>query len=227
MKRILFFSLLSAALMLGTTSCDKMGKLKLPFGKSNGTEEAVVAVEGEEVEAEEADDNRPATKLYVSNVRDIANTLAPAHGNTYYASNLFDNNSNTAWSITMSRFFPDNDMRWGPTMNINAKKLNYVKIQNGYGKGGNTYYNNTRPAWIMIYRVGSRGGYPNQKDIIYAGPLEDTMSYQTLPVNSKYDNSRPTKEVGIAFSASDSDYYWGRKWQDLTVSELEFYGIPL
>ena len=70
-------------------------------------------------------------------------------------------------------------------------------------------------------------GYPDESDIIYEGPLKDTMNFQRLKVNDYYDNSRPTREVRIGFSPDDSDYYYGTTYDDLTISELEFYGRPL
>lgn len=54
------------------------------------------------------------------------------------------------------------------------------------------------------------------------------MEPQMLKVNPRYDNSKPTKMVQICFPHYTKDnYYMGNKWDDLVVSELEFYGVSL
>lgn len=172
-------------------------------------------------------------KLKVSNVQDYPAPLAPQGSNTYYAKNMFDGNPNTGWSVNMNDLNCDAEHSWGPYFDINAKKIDYVKILNGYAKSKTSYRDNTRAAWIVIYRTDDDieenewGEYVPVSEIIYEGNLKDVMEYQTLPVDPRFDNSRPTKGVGIIFGCQPDDFYKGDKYDDLTISEIEFYGVPM
>lgn len=169
-------------------------------------------------------------KLRITNYDHYLPPLAPQGRNTYYVKNMFDGNANTAWSISLDNFYGDCDQRWGPEFDVNAQKLDYIRIQNGYCKSETSYKDNTRANWITIFRVEDDDdscGFIEDFDIIYSGPLRDTMEFQTLRVSPEFDNSRPTVRVGINFGCDNSDFYLGRKYRDLSISEMEFYGIPL
>lgn len=176
----------------------------------------------------------PVQKLTVSEVRDNYNVLAPQGMYTYYGKNMVDGDPTTGWAVTLSEVVIDSDTFYGPLITVNAKALDHVRIINGYGKSSDSFESNARAAWITLYRDDfMEGVYPDECDIIYSGPLQDTMAYQTLRVNPKFDNSRPTRRVGIilpAYSEFEEDggggYYMGTTWDDLVISELEFYGIP-
>lgn len=169
-------------------------------------------------------------KLPVTEISENTKALENQAGNTYHAKNMFDGDPATGWSIKLSKTQPESDKIYGPSMNINAKKLAYVKIMNGYGKSPEIFKKNTRAKWIEIYRE-SGNEFPEPEDIIYSGPLKDTMTPQTLEIKDRFDNSRPTGRVQIRFKGyypgyPDDGYYMGSKWDDLVISELEFYGIP-
>lgn len=176
----------------------------------------------------------PVRKLRVTEVRDNYNVLAPQGLNTYYGKNMFDGDPTTGWAVKLSEGIIDSDTFYGPLITVNAKSLDHVRIMNGYGKNRNAFLKNTRAAWITLYRDDyMEGVYPDECDIIYNGPLQDTMEFQTLQVNPEFDNSRPTRRVGIIIPSyyEDEDnggggYYMGTKWDDLVISELEFYGLP-
>lgn len=171
-------------------------------------------------------------KLKVSNVRDYPARLAPQGRNTYYAKNMFDGNPNTCWAINMKDLVCDAEHSWGPSFDINAKKINYIRILNGNAKSNTSYRDNTRAAWIIIFRTDEDieenewGDSVPVSEIIYEGYLKDVMDYQTLRVNPRFDNSRPTKRVGIIFGCSPDDFYMGSKYDNLAISEIEFYGEP-
>ena len=187
---------------------------------SNGTSGDISNREGEKIE-----------KLKVSNVEDYPDPLAPQGGNTYYAKNMFDGNPNTCWSVHRDDMYCDAELSWGPSFDINAKKIDSVKILNGYAKSITSYRNNPRAAWILIFRADEEeeewGDCVPDSEIIYRGDLKDVMEYQTLPIDHRFDNSKPTKRVGIVFGCTPDFFYRGAKYDDLSISEIEFYGVPL
>ena len=77
----------------------------------------------------------------------------------------------------------------------------------------------------MIYRVFfPDAGYPEPENILYSGPLEDTMEVQRLTVNPEYDNSYPTEAVCVTFSSKNDKFYHGSKNDLLSISEIRIYG---
>lgn len=170
-----------------------------------------------------------STKLRITNYNHYLSPLPAQGSNTYYVKNMFDDNASTAWAISLDNFYCECDHRWGPEFDVNAKKIDYIKIQNGYCKSETSYRDNARAKWITVFRVedGDDGCYPEEYNIIYSGPLRDTMEFQTLRVSPEFDNSRPTKRVGIMFGCDNSDYYLGRKYRDLNISEIQVFGTPL
>lgn len=169
--------------------------------------------------------SKESVKLDVSDVSAGFNGVLPVEGNnTYYAENMFDGNSATAWAVRLQ----NTDYEWqpylyGPSFNVDGSKIHHIVIRNGYHKNEDVYNKNTRASWIRIYR--DSYGDPSEEDILYEGPLSDTMSPQTLSVNPKYDNSRPAGRIVLVFSSADDDrYYHGSRWNDLVISELEFWG---
>ena len=165
-------------------------------------------------------------KLNVTNIEDGTPVLGNQSGNSYHAKNMFDDNPATGWAIKLSKTQEESDRIYGPSMNVNATKLDHIIIQNGYGKNRDSFTKNTRAKNILIYRI-TDDEFPEEEDIIYEGPLKDTMEPQTLKINSRYDNSKPTRMVQITFPHyTKNNYYMGSKWDDLVISELEFYGVP-
>lgn len=65
-------------------------------------------------------------------------------------------------------------------------------------------------------------GEINDEDIIYEGPLEDSMSPQFFPVSAGFDNSQPTRAVGLIFR--HDRMHRGAKWNDLCLSEIKIFG---
>lgn len=144
----------------------------------------------------------------------------------YTADNLIDGNLKTAWAVNLDSPIYDCDALFGPIFTVNCNTVSEVVIVNGYGKDEASFFNNTRAAWITIYRNDNmEGDFPKECDIIYKGALKDTVEPQSLVVSSNFDNSKPTSKIGLIFSTKNSDgYYFGRKWNDLCISEFKVYG---
>lgn len=163
-------------------------------------------------------------KLRVSDVSDGPNGhLGGQAGNSYGASNLFDGKSSTGWAVTLADTSYDYDSYlYGPRFTVNGSDIDHIVIRNGYHKNSDSFKKNTRAAWIRIYR--DNGGSPSSSDILYEGKLSDSMSAQTLQVKPSYRHHSGDR-IAIAFSSADEDrYYHGSKWDDLVISELEFWG---
>lgn len=146
---------------------------------------------------------------------------------TYTADNLIDGNIKTAWAVNLDSPIYDCDALFGPIFTVvNCHTVSKVEIVNGYGKDEASFFNNTRAAWITIYREDYMvEELPNESDIIYRGKLKDTVEPQSLIVSPNFDNSKPTSKIGLIFSTQNSDgYYFGQKWNDLCISEFKVYG---
>lgn len=172
-------------------------------------------------------ENDEIVKLSVSDITDgQAGKLHNQAGNSYSAKNMFDGKPSTGWAVKLSE--TDYDIQpylYGPMFKVHGSKIDHIVIRNGYHKNKDSFKKNTRASWLRISRA-SAGSSPSQSDILWEGPLSDTMSPQTLSVSSKYDQSRPTERLMLTFSSEDDDlYYHGTKWDDLVISELEFWGI--
>lgn len=172
--------------------------------------------------------NADPVKLHLTASDGINGHLQPQGNNTYGADNLVDSDPKTAWVVKLSETdYDTGDYLYGPNLKLNANRIDFIKIRNGYCKSMDSYTNNTRAAWIMIYRPDFPDtGNPEPYNIIYEGPLSDTMDWQTLNVDPRFDNSIKTEDICISFSnKSNNRFYHGNKWDDLSVSEIEVYGV--
>lgn len=158
--------------------------------------------------------------LKVINV-EYDNSLDAQTGNTYEARNLCDGYSTTAWAISLEKAVYDNDMLYGPTFTIKCKKLSHIIIHNGYGKNETSYKNNTRAARVIFYSRDEHG----KEHILYDGFLKDTPSPQRLEIASDKKGDNEIKRIGMKFyTQRDGGFYTGEKWNDLCISEVEFWG---
>lgn len=82
----------------------------------------------------------PVVKLRVTNIEDGTKVLGNQAGNSYHAKNMFDDNPATGWAIKLSDVQEESDRIYGPSMNVNARKLDYILIQNGYGKNRDSFF---------------------------------------------------------------------------------------
>ena len=185
------------------------------------------------IEIEESNDSKDEKSEFQTNAHEISISkaecgyyLPSSKVAKYTADNLIDDNIKTAWAVNLDSPIYDCDALFGPIFTVNCNTVSEVVIVNGYGKDEASFFNNTRAAWITVYRVDYMvEEFPNESDIIYRRKLKDTVESQSLVVSPNFDNSKPTNKIGLIFSTKNSDgYYFGRKWNDLCISEFKVYG---
>lgn len=164
-------------------------------------------------------------KLRVSASRGRTKELAPQGNNTYVPSNIVDGNLSTGWAVgnVQSEDFLRGSI-YGPIIHLKEDAvIDYIVFYNGYGKNSQSFKNNTRAGWVKIYRA--TNGQPRSADILYEGKLSDTSSPQRLTVRPEFDSSEPVSDIIIQFSdETHAKFYEGKKWDDLVISEIEFWG---
>lgn len=156
-------------------------------------------------------------------------------GNNYHPRKMTDGNPATAWAakLDLVEDYFHNGLITGPVFDLaTPSRIAGVELQNGYCKNNASFKNNTRASWVMIYRYhpefdgetaeDQMMGFINNRDVIYEGPLADTMSMQYFPVSPGFDNSQPTRAVGLIFRFDSMRR--GAKWNDLCLSEIKIYG---
>lgn len=143
-------------------------------------------------------------------------------GNNYDASNLTDGNLSTAWAVDLDKpGVIDADVVDCLSFKLSAWQINRIVIVNGYGKNAEAYYNNTRARSVMISRV--PWDEADDSDILFSGEIKDTYRPQSIPVSKTFDNSRPTYTIYVMF---ENHFYPGQKYNDLCISEIQFWGTP-
>lgn len=197
----------------------------IPFSKENNSTP---------IETEISNDSKDEKSEFQTNIHEISISnvecgyyLPSSKVAKYTADNLIDGNLKTAWAVNLDSPIYDCDALFGPIFTVvNCHTVSKVEIVNGYGKDEASFFNNTRAAWITIYREDYMvEELPNESDIIYRGKLKDTVEPQSLIVSPNFDNSKPTSKIGLIFSTPNSDgYYFGQKWNDLCISEFKVYG---
>ena len=128
---------------------------------------------------------------------------------------MCDGNPSTTWAVGLYNYNPYVDGFWGPIFTLKCKKLSHIIIRNGYCKDNNSYKNNARTTGISFIN------FKNQA-VLYEGPLKDTSKPQRLDVFSDSEGNNNLEQVGISFF--DYDFIPGAKWNDLCISEVEFWG---
>lgn len=160
-----------------------------------------------------------AKLLRVINVESSSN-LAPQAGNTYNPSNLCDGNGATAWAIDLDEAIYDDYMLSGPIFTVKCKNLSHIIIRNGYCKNDDSYRNNTRAAKIVFYNPDCYDGC-----ILFDGSLRDTSTPQRLEISSNIEGNNNIMRIGMDFyTQNNGGFYTGAKWNDLCISEVEFWG---
>lgn len=174
------------------------------------------------------DENRKQIhKLKITAFNGTVTPLAPQAGNTYEASNLVDGDISTAWAIDLDKTDCTGGVIWGPIFNLPKNAvIDHITIYNGYCKNEKTFRDNTRAAWIQIYRpIPPDTGDPEPPEILFEGPLKDSPGPQKLPVNRSFDFSEPIDALVLKIMPVWKGHrYFGDKYRDLCISEIEFYG---
>ena len=180
----------------------------------------------EAVSANEANEfDRSKAKLLKAVKVEYSNSLAPQAGNNYEAKNLCDGDSTTAWAINLDKAIYDDDMLYGPMFTVSCKKLSHIIIRNGYCKNAGSFKNNTRAAKVVFYSyVEDTEG--DDERILYDGSLRDKPTPQRLEIPLDKEGNENIKQIGMIFNTQfNGGYYAGEKWNDLCVSEVEFWGF--
>ena len=157
---------------------------------------------------------------------EYANSLAAQAGNTYEAKNLCDGDSTTAWAVNLdNKSIYDCDMLYGPMFTINCKKLSHIIIRNGYCKNDDSFKNNTRAAKIVFYGL-VYDGEDSREEVLFDGSLRDKPTPQRLEIPLDLDGNNDIRQIGMNFYTQlNGGFYAGAKWNDLCISEVEFWGF--
>lgn len=180
----------------------------------------------EAVSANEAYEfDRSKAKLLKAVKVEYSNSLAPQAGNNYEAKNLCDGDSTTAWAINLDKAIYDDDMLYGPMFTVNCKKLSHIIMRNGYCKNADAFKNNTRAAKVVFYSY-VEDAEGNDERILYDGSLKDKPTPQRLEIPLDKEGNDNIKQIGMIFNTQfNGGYYAGEKWNDLCISEVEFWGF--
>lgn len=152
------------------------------------------------------------------------NSLAPQAGNSYEARNLCDGNYGTAWAVDLDKAGYDEDKLYGPNFTVECKKLSHIIVRNGYGKSPEAFKNNTRAAKVTFMSL--RTEEDNGSYILYEGTLEDTPEPQILEIPLDKPGNDYIGMITMLFDTPENGgFYKGKKWNDLCISEVEFWGF--
>lgn len=184
-------------------------------------------VENSEIDqfAEQPSNNEVTTtpRLLTVTKVDYSFYLKPQAGNTYEPSNMVDGNLATAWAISLDQVNYKNGKIYGPTFTIDCMKLSHVVIRNGYCKNESSYMNNTRALKVILCNAGNVDDEDETASYLYEGTLEDTSEEQVLHINSDLPCNQNIQKVQLIFPSDGLRR--GNKWDDLCVTEIEFWGI--
>ena len=163
--------------------------------------------------------NGGAKKLTVQNV-EYWDNLAPQAGNTYEPVNMLDGNPATAWAVNLDRASYDCDKLYGPTFTVRCKKLSHIVLRNGYAKNSASYTNNSRASRIIFCNADNVSDEDEEASYLYEGIVKDTPEPQTLTISGSANSD--IHQIQMIFP--NDGFRHGAKWNDLCVSEVEFWG---
>ena len=188
--------------------------------KDSKTAKDIEGTVNEPEKKENKTDSEPI-KLTVKNV-EYWDNLAKQGENTYVPANMVDGNPKTAWAVNLDNASYDSDMLYGPVFTLNCRKLSYIVIQNGYAKSQEAFRNNARASRIIICNADKMSDENEAASYLYEGMLEDSPERQTLRIAPDLTCNRDVCKVQLVFPVDGLRE--GNKWNDLCVSEIEFYG---
>lgn len=172
-------------------------------------------------QSEENTDN-DTEKLSVENVEYLDNVVNQGT-NTYVPSNMLDGDPATAWAVNLDNASFDSDKLYGPVFTLNCSKLSHIIIRNGYAKSQDAYKNNARALHIIFCNAEMVGDEDEATSYLYDGMLEDTYdANQILEIASNASCNQNINKIQMIFPKDGIRY--GAKWNDLCISEIEFYG---
>lgn len=172
-------------------------------------------------QSEENTDN-DTEKISVENVEYLDNVVNQGT-NTYVPSNMLDGDPATAWAVNLDNASYDSDKLYGPVFTLNCSKLSHIIIRNGYAKSQDAYKNNARALHIIFCNAEMVEDEDEATSYLYDGMLEDTYdANQILEIASNASCNQNINKIQMIFPKDGIRY--GAKWNDLCISEIEFYG---
>lgn len=142
--------------------------------------------------------------------------------NTYGPNNMLDGNPSTAWAVNLEKASYDGDKLYGPIFTLRCKKLSHIVINNGYAKSDEAYKNNARASHIIFCNADNVSDEDEQASYLFEGILKDTPDKQTLNIDPNLSCNNDIKKIQLIISIDGLRH--GTKWNDLCVSEIEFWG---
>lgn len=192
------------------------------------TVDTVEKTEEPAVETAEAHETKQIEKPKLLNVINVESFyhLAAQAGNTYDANKLVDGKKSTAWAVHLDdESIYDDDRLYGPVFTVHCKKLAYIVIRNGYGKNSASFSNNARAARVKFVRYVQGGGNLDNEPVLYEGTLKDTPNPQRLEISANNAANLNITKIEMDFDTPyNGGIYPGAKWNDLCISEVEFWG---
>jgi hypothetical protein len=136
---------------------------------------------------------------------------------------MLDGDPATAWAVNLDNASFDSDKLYGPVFTLNCSKLSHIIIRNGYAKSQDAYKNNARALHIIFCNAEMVGDEDEATSYLYDGMLEDTYdAYQILEIASNASGNHNINKIQMIFPKDGIRH--GAKWNDLCISEIEFYG---
>lgn len=218
MKKKLLYVSLGLTLAFSLASCDQISKY-LPSSGSKGDENKTEMTETVAAATESQSTGAPSklqARPYFTTFLDVI-TCHPQAGNSYTASNLFDGRSTTAWIVGAKEYNRSGKYSQPEVIiDFDGKELDFALISNGYAKSNKVYENNARVRGLTVYAL---DGNNTRLGTLYSGYLEDTKIPQTLQfakIGQPYSR--------VAFTLDYNNIYYGDKFQDLCINEIELFG---
>ena len=199
-----------------------MGKVKfyrVKEGKTQNRKRKNDAADKVMPQAEETDDS--PVKLTVKSVEYWDNVLDQG-SNTYVPTNMLDGDPATAWAVNLDNASYDDDKLYGPVFTLRCRKLSHIIIHNGYAKSQEAYSNNARALRIIICNANNVSDEDETAFFLFNGSLNDTPEWQTLRIEQNLACNNDIRKIQLIFPVDGLKK--GSKWNDLCISEVEFYG---
>lgn len=220
---------IAAALIGGAAAFFISSKANEPETPAEQTTETEASVGGRTSEVHEEGGVTPyatAPRKLRTIPLEMGNNVAPQAGNTYVTANLLDGDPATCWAISADD--EDNmDMSGitGPRFRFaRPVKLSHIVLQNGYAKSVKRFKENSRAASFHIFNADYThpSDFEMATEFLFDGPVVDTPEPQTLHIDPKLESNNKIKSIIMAFWPDD--IIEGTRWNDLSISEIEFYG---
>lgn len=136
----------------------------------------------------------------------------------YYPSNMTDGDVKTCWALDI-RESDNYDSEYGfghIVFDVDCNHLEEIVVYNGYQKNDANFINNPRARHIVMYNA------DDMSAPIIDAQLKDAKGGQVVKAIGNSANRNISRI--IMFFPGDF-YYPGKKWNDLSISEIEFWGI--